>query len=70
MTTLLMSLMVTWTDIFEGIGKFFEWCFGGMRALEHIPNFIFGSLVIFGIVYWCYRIAKYRKAALRNSTYE
>lgn len=70
MNTLLMSLMVTWTDIFEGIGAFFEWCFKGMRVLGQGPNVIIWILIIFGIIYWCWRIARYKKQAQRNGTYE
>jgi hypothetical protein len=70
MNTLLFSLMVTWTDVWEGIGKFFEWCFKGMRVLNQGPNVIIWILIIGGIVYWCVRIARYRKIAQRNGTYE
>ena len=62
--------MITWTDIFEGTGAFFEWIFKGIKALNQIPNVIIWVLILSGIVYWTLRLAKYRKAAQRNSTIE
>lgn len=70
MKTLLISLMITWTDIFNAIGDFSYWCFKGMRALGQFPNVFFGGLVIFGIAYWCYAISKQKRVAQRNGTYE
>ncbi|MCE3229221.1 MAG: hypothetical protein K0S32_3772 [Bacteroidetes bacterium] len=70
MNTLLLSLMITWTDVFEAIGEFFQWCFGGMKAMGHGPNWIFGSLVVFGIAYWTFRLMKYKKIAGSNTAAE
>jgi hypothetical protein len=64
------TLMITWTDIFEGTGRFFEWIFKGIRALGHIPNIIISALIIGALVYWCMRIARYKKEAQRNGTVE
>jgi hypothetical protein len=63
-------LMITWTDIFQGLGAFFTWAFQGMRALGHLPNIFFGALVIFGIGYWILRLRRYRGLSQRNSTIE
>lgn len=63
-------LMITWTDIFEGTGTFFQWIFKGMRVLGHGPNVIIWILIISGICYWTMRLMRYRKAAHRNSTLE
>lgn len=62
--------MVTWTDVFEGIGAFCEWGFKGMRALGQGPNVIFWLLIIFGLGYWTMRLRNYKKASQRNSTLE
>jgi hypothetical protein len=70
MNTLLISLMITWTDFFEGCGSFFQWCFKGMRVLGHGPNWIISTLIIGILLYWCLRIVKYKKEAQRNSTIE
>jgi hypothetical protein len=63
-------LAITWTEVFYAIGDFFTWAFGGMRALGHGPNVIWGILIVSGIVYWTVRLSRYRKQAHRNSTLE
>lgn len=64
------SLMVTWTDIFEGTGKFFYWIFKGMRVLGHGPN-VFISLFIVGMLaYWTLYLVKYKNRAKQNNTIE
>lgn len=63
-------LMITWTDIFEGTGTFFYWCFKGMRALSQMPNVLMGGFVIFLLAYWTLRLMKYKKQAASNGTYE
>lgn len=70
MNTLLISLMVTWTDIFEGTGVFFEWIFKGMRVMGQGPNVIISALIIGILFYWTLRLVKARKEAQRNGTYE
>lgn len=64
------TLMVTWTDIFEGTGSVFQWIFKGMKALGHGPNVLIGGFIIFLLVWWCLRIARYKKEAARNGTLE
>lgn len=63
-------LMITWTDIFEGTGTFFQWIFKGMKVLGHGPNVIIWILIIGAIGYWTMRLNKYRKESSRNSTIE
>ena len=63
-------LMITWTDIFEGTGTFFQWIFKGMRVLGHIPNVIIWLLIIGVLAYWTMRLGRYRKQAQRNGTIE
>ena len=57
------SLMITWTDIFEGIGKFSYWVFKGMRVLGHGPNFFISLFVIGMLSYWTFRLVKYKNQA-------
>jgi hypothetical protein len=64
------KLIITWSDIFEGIATFFQWIFKGMRVLGHAPNVIIWILVIGAIGYWTMRLMRYRKEASRNSTLE
>ena len=62
-------LMITWTDIFEGIGVFFEACFKGMRMLGQIPNVFMGGFVVSLLALWCYRIYQQKKQSERDGTY-
>lgn len=64
------TLMITWTDIFEGTGRFFEWTFKGMRGLGHLPNILISALIIGVLAYWTLRLVRYRKQARRNGTVE
>jgi hypothetical protein len=70
MNTLLINFMITWTDIFEGIGEFSYWIFKGMRAMGQGPNVIISILIIGCLAYWTMRISKYKKMAQRDGTYE
>ncbi len=70
MNTLMITLMVTWTDIFEGIGSFFEWMFRGMRVLGQGPNILIWIMIVGILTYWCIRIVKSKKEAHRNGTIE
>ena len=63
-------LMVTWTDIFIGIGDFCQMIFRGMKMMGHGPN-VFISIFIIGLLgYWIMRLLRYKKEAARNSTLE
>jgi hypothetical protein len=64
------ALMVTWTDIFEGIGTFSYWVFGGMRSLGHLPNVIISIMIVSLLGYWTMKIMKQNKEADRNGTYK
>jgi membrane protein insertase Oxa1/YidC/SpoIIIJ len=62
--------MITWTDIFEGIGTFSQWVFKGMRMLGHGPNVIIWILIIGVLTYWTLRLSRHKKEAQRNGTIE
>lgn len=66
----MISLIITWTDVFEAIAVFFEWIFKGMRVLGHGPNVIIWCLILGILVYWTMRLNRYKKAARRNGTIE
>lgn len=63
-------LMLTWTDVFYGIGDFCQWIFKGMKMLGHSPNVIIWIGVAFAIGYWTVRLMRYKKEAQRNGTIE
>ncbi len=62
--------MITWTDIFEGTGQFFEKCFKLMRMFGQGPNIVISVVVISLLGYWCLKIVKQNKEAERNGTYK
>jgi hypothetical protein len=64
------TLMITWTDIFEGTATVFQYIFKGMKILGNSPNVLIGGFIIFLLAYWCIRIARYKKEAARNGTLE
>jgi hypothetical protein len=70
MSALFITLMVTWTDIFEGIGTFSYKIFAFMRSLGHGPNFFISLFVIGMLAYWIMYLRKYKKVAKRNGTIE
>jgi len=70
MSALFITLMVTWTDIFEGTGHFFEWIFRRMREIQPYPNIFISVFVIGMLAFWCIRIIKDKKSAQRNGTVE
>ena len=68
MGALMISLMVTMTDVFYGIGKFSYKIFDLMKKIGHGPNVILW-IIIFGLlVYWTVQITKQTKEAKKNGT--
>ncbi len=61
--------MITWTDIFNGIGDI---CTNGffpiLRTLGHKPNFLLGGTIVLLLFYWMYKIPKLNKEAERKGT--
>ncbi len=70
MSALFITLMVTWTDIFEGIGDISYKIFAVMRKMGQGPNLFISLFVIGMLTFWIMRIIKYKKEAQRNSTIE
>ena len=70
MNALLISLMITWTDVFEGIAKFSYWVFDIMKSMGNIPNVFIWIFIIGCIFYWTMRLQKYKGISKRDGTYE
>ena len=70
MASLMITLMITMTDVFYGIGDFFQWIFKGMRVLGHGPNIILWIIIGFLLFYWTRQIMKQNKEAEKNGTYK
>ncbi|HPQ08749.1 MAG TPA: hypothetical protein PK995_05940 [Bacteroidia bacterium] len=63
------QLMITWTDIFNGIGDLFtNGIFPILRSLGHGPNFLFGGIIVALLFYWMYKIPKLNKEADEKGT--
>lgn len=67
----MQSLVITWTDIFYGIG---DACtnilFPILRILGHKPNVLLGGIIVGLLFYWMYRIQKYKKESVEKGTLE
>ncbi len=63
------QLMITWTDIFNGIG---DMCtnvfFPILRALGHKSNILLGGTIVVLLFYWMYKISKFNKEAEKKGT--
>ena len=68
MSTLMISLMVTMTDVFYSIGDFSYKIFGLMRKIGHAPNLILWCIIFGLLVYWTLQIIKQTKEAKKNGT--
>ncbi|MDQ3047621.1 MAG: hypothetical protein M3R27_08750 [Bacteroidota bacterium] len=51
------------TDVFNGIGSFFQWTFGMMKALGNGPNIFFWILIAVLICVWLRMQGRYNKEA-------
>ncbi|GIV26835.1 MAG: hypothetical protein KatS3mg027_0649 [Bacteroidia bacterium] len=65
----MFNQMITWTDIFYGIG---DLCTNGifpiLRSLGHKPNILFGGIIVGLLFYWMYKIPQLNKEAEEKGT--
>ena len=61
-------ISMTSTDIFNGIGNFFQWTFTFMEGLGNGPNVIFWIIIVSLLFVWLRMQAKFNKEAEKNST--
>ena len=59
---------MTWTDIFNGLGGFFQWTFTFMKGLGNGPNLIFWIIIILLICVWLKMQANFNKEAKAKGT--
>jgi hypothetical protein len=59
---------MTWTDIFNGIGGFFQWTFKYMEVLGNGPNLFFWLIIISLLCVWLRMQAKFNKEAKEKGT--
>lgn len=70
MASIMITLMVTMTDVFYAIGDFSQMIFRGMKKIGHIPNVIIWVILFCLLVYWTIQIIKQTKEAHKNGTLE
>ena len=56
------------TDIFYGIGNFFQWTFKFMKHLGFGANLFFWLIIISLIITWLAMQVKFNKEAKKNNT--
>lgn len=56
------------TDVFNGIGHFFQWSFTFIRVLGNGPNIFFWLIIVSLIIVWLRMQTKYNKEAKENNT--
>lgn len=56
------------TDVFNGIGHFFQWTFTFMKGIGNAPNVFFWLLIAGLVVTWLRMQAKFNKEAKEKQT--
>jgi hypothetical protein len=56
------------TDVFNGIGSFFQWTFTFMKSFGNGPNLVFWLIIGALIITWFRMQAKYNKEAKDKGT--
>ena len=56
------------TDVFYGIGNFFQWTFKFMKAFGNAPNLFFWLLIVSLMVVWLRMQLKFNKEAEQKGT--
>jgi hypothetical protein len=58
------------TDVFNGIGSFFQWTFKFMKSFGNGPNLFFWLLIVVLIITWLSMQSKFNKEAKEKNTLE
>ena len=58
------------TDIFNGLGHFFQWTFQFMPALGNKPNFLFWMVIVSLVITWLRMQKKFNKEAKEKGMLE
>ncbi len=59
---------MNWTDIFNGIGSFFQWTFTFMKGLGNGPNLLFWLIIAVLVIVWLRMQGKFNKEAKEKNT--
>ena len=58
------------TNVFNGIGSFFEWTFQFMQGLGNKPNLLFWLVIASLVITWLRMQSKFNKEAKEKGTLE
>jgi hypothetical protein len=56
------------TDVFYGLGHFFQWTFTFMKGLGNKPNLFFWLTIATLIIIWLTMQARFNREAKKNNT--
>jgi hypothetical protein len=59
---------MTMTDVWYGIGSFFQWTFQFMKGLGNGPNVFFWLLIATLVLVWLRMQGRFNKEAEKNNT--
>lgn len=62
------NTVMNMTDVFNGLGHFFQWTFTFMKGLGNAPNMFFWLIIAVLMVIWLSKQAKFNKEARKNNT--
>jgi len=62
--------MTEFKDFIYLTGDVFEWSFQILEVLGNFPNYLYGVLMFFGLVYWLVWQRKMNAEAKKNGTIE
>lgn len=62
------TTIMTWTDIFNGLGHFFQWTFKFMKGLGNGPNLFFWIIIVSLVCTWLYMQTNFNKEAKSKGT--
>ena len=65
---LIFFLVMNMTDIFNGIGHFFQWTFSFMPGLGNKPNLMFWIIIISLVAVWLRMQGNFNKEAKEKKT--
>lgn len=58
------------TDVWNGLGSFFQWTFQFMKGLGNGPNIFFWILIAVLVLVWLRMQGKFNKEAEKNNTWK
>lgn len=60
---------MTWTNIWNTVNEFFQFCFRIIHKLQQAPNALVWVLIVILLAYWTLQLNKQVKEAKQNGTH-